>query len=343
MQLYLNTYGAYLHVKDAMFEVRLPGRSGGEAVKRHFAAQKVTSIILTTAGALSTDAVRLALQHNVDILFAASDGFPLGRIWHGKLGSTSKIRKRQLEASLDATGVRWTIGWLDRKLQNQLELLKGLKKHRARMVDYIDEKTAKLQSLQQSIRLQAEAASVDQIADTLRGLEGTAGRLYFETLSQALPPDARFSGRSFRPAKDPFNAFLNYAYGVLYSRVEKALIVAGLDPYLGFLHRDDYNQKSMVFDFIEPYRTYADAVVFRLFSGKKVNQGHYSSLAAGITLEKEGKQLLIERLNDYLEVQTIRYRGRNQTRANALQRDAHAFANALIGKDGAAEITIQTL
>jgi len=331
MQLYLNSYGTYLHVREAMFEVRVP-QEEGPAHKHHFAAHKVTSIIMTTSAALSTDAVQLALQNNIDIIFADSSGFPLGRIWHSKLGSTTRIRKRQLEASLNGEGVRWVIGWLDRKLQNQLEFIKSLKKHRKRHADFLQEKVDKIDNLRQSIRLQDGAASVDAIADTLRGLEGTAGRLFFETLSKVLPVDHQFDGRSFRPAQDPFNAFLNYGYGVLYNRVEKALMIAGLDPYVGFLHRDDYNQKSMVFDFIEPYRIYVDEVVFRLFAGKRINQSHTAELADGVTLVKEGKQLLIERLNQFTEVDKIRYQGRNQTRMNAMQMDAHRFANTLIGK-----------
>jgi hypothetical protein len=47
---------------------------------------------------------------------------------------------------------------------------------------------------------------------------------------------------------------LNYGYGVLYSLVEKACIYAGLDPFVGFLHTDNYVKKSLVFDLLEPYR-----------------------------------------------------------------------------------------
>ncbi len=331
MQLYLNTHGTYLHVKDAMFEVRVPNAQG-ETQKHHFAAHKVVSIIMTTAGALSTDAIRLALMHNVDLIFADSSGHPLGRVWHSKLGSTTKIRKRQLEASLGQEGLQWTLQWLDAKLANQSEFVKDLKKHRSQLGDYLDDKHKKIENLRASLSVLNDSATVDAVADTIRGLEGTAGRLYFETLSHVMPDAYRFQGRSMRPAKDAFNAFLNYGYGVLYSRVEKALIIAGIDPYVGFLHRDDYNQKSMVFDFIEPYRVQVETVVFRLFTAKKINQSHYESIANGLTLNKEGKQLLIERLNDYTEVETIRYRGRNQTRANAMQGDAHIFANTLIGK-----------
>jgi CRISPR-associated protein Cas1 len=133
-----------------------------------------------------------------------------------------------------------------------------------------------------------------------------------------------------RPAKDAFNAMLNYGYGILYGRVEKALLLAGLDPFIGFFHRDDYNLTSMVFDFIEPYRIHADYTVFRLFSGKKVNQACFRGLQGGVTLDKAGKQLLVEALIDYLDVKKIRHHGRNLTRGHVLQLEAHAFANQLL-------------
>jgi CRISPR-associated protein Cas1 len=55
----------------------------------------------------------------------------------------------------------------------------------------------------------------------LRGLEGTAGRPYFEPISFVMPKDYAFSGRSMRPAKDAFNAFLNYAYGFCIAEPKK--------------------------------------------------------------------------------------------------------------------------
>lgn len=333
MQLFLNTYGTYLHVKDELFEIRLPQE--GKTVAKHFAATKVTAIFMTTAAALSTDAVALALRYNIDIVFLSRGGSPLGRIWHSKLGSTTRIRKRQLEASLGIEGVYWTIEWLCAKLEAQADLLESLKKHRKPMRQLLDERVAKIKNLRESIAMQGEAVTVDAIADTLRGLEGTAGRLYFSTLSACLPEAQRFEGRSFRPAADPFNAFLNYGYGILYARIEKCLMVAGIDPYVGFMHRDDYNQKSMVFDFIEPYRPLVDKVVFRFFSRKLVNQEHTQAITGGFSLAKPGKEMLIEALNDYLEVEAIRYKGRNQTRMNCIQQDAHHVAQSLIGKASA--------
>lgn len=327
MQLIINTYGTYIHVKDDMFEVTTPKE--GEKQKSHFASQKVSSILMSKGSALSTDAVILAMKNNIDVIIFEYDGVPVGRFWHSKPGSTSKIRKQQLEASLNNTGVYWIKCWLVAKLNNQIDLLKRLKNHRPASGDIIQDKIAAITELCRKIQNQ-NADQIDLIDSTLRGYEGTAGRVYFQTLSSLLNERYQFNGRSFRPAKDTFNAFLNYAYGVLYSRIEKVLIIAGLDPYIGFMHRDDYNTKSMVFDFIEPYRTYADEVVFKLFSAKKVNDSHTDIITNGVSLNSTGKNLLMEALIKFLDEEKIKYKGRSQSRINAMQMDAHQFANSLI-------------
>ncbi|HED08384.1 MAG TPA: CRISPR-associated endonuclease Cas1 [Ignavibacteria bacterium] len=329
MQLVINTYGTYVHVKDELFEIRV--KKDGLEQKHHFASQKVTSILLSKGSAISTDAIILALKNNIDIVVFEYDGKPVGRFWHSKPGSTTRIRKTQLEASMDQRAVFWIKSWLSEKVANQLELLKRLKKNRSAKAEYIQEQADKIENMRKKIE-EINSGKIDEIEASLRGYEGTAGRIYFQTVSSLLDKRYQFDGRSFRPAKDPFNAFLNYAYGILYSRVEKALIIAGIDPYLGFMHRDDYNTKSMVFDFIEPYRIIADEVIFKLFSAKKVNDKHCDKIAQGYSLNAEGKNLLVQHFFKFFDEDKFRYKNRNQTRGNALQLAAHNFANQLIKK-----------
>lgn len=332
-----------------MFDVRRKGEDG-KVISATYSAEKVTHILLATGTSLSTDAVKLAMRHNVDIVFIEQQGDPIGRVWHAKLGSTTKIRKRQLETSLGPDGLRWVRSWLLAKLDNQTGFIRNLKKHRPQHADFLDDKLVRMEALALSISTLASVGEqapatvcVADVADTLRGLEGTAGRLYFETLSYVLPKEYQFNGRSSRPALDAFNAFLNYGYGMLYGKVEKTLMLAGLDPYVGFLHRDDYNQLSMVYDFIEPYRGWTDEVVFRLFTAKKVNKLHVSEVsgvrasaasAVGFSLNAEGKALLVNAFNEFMDNDPIRYRGRNLVRSHCMQLDAHQFANELIGKTG---------
>ena len=332
MQLHLNSFGVYLHVKEAMFDVRKKQDDGAWS-STPVAAHKVRSIWMGKGTALSSDAAALAIKNNIDIVFLENDGVPLGRIWHSRPGSTTLIRKRQLEASLDARAFGYTRDWLSAKLQNQADFIRDLKKHRPQHHEYLTTKVEKIDALRAAVLALDKPLLDTEIAGTLHGLEGTAGRLYFESLSFVLPDAWKFAGRSTRPARDPFNAFLNYAYGVLYARVEKALVLAGLDPYVGFLHRDDYNYKSLVYDFIEPYRSWADKTVFTLFTSKKVNQGHTTQMSGGgCSLNTEGKKLLMEHYNIYLEDDTIRYKNRNRTRASVLLLDAHRLAQEILGK-----------
>jgi CRISPR-associated protein Cas1 len=97
------------------------------------------------------------------------------------------------------------------------------------MTEYLDDKIERIQNLVISVG-KLEGNTVQDFAETIRGLEGTAGRLYFETINYVLPLSYQFNGRSSRPAKDSFNAFLNYAYGILYTRIEKSFNFSRIRP-----------------------------------------------------------------------------------------------------------------
>ncbi len=101
---------------------------------------------------------------------------------------------------------------------------------------------------------------------------------------------------------DITNAFLNYGYGILYGKIEGALIKAGIDPYVGVLHRDDYNRPVLVYDVIELYRVWVDYVVYSLVAQRVVTEEYYSVRDDGsYWLEGLGRRILIQSLNDYLE------------------------------------------
>ena len=331
MQIFINTYGTYLHVKDDMFEIKVREDKKQPFKVNHIAAHKVTSFIVSKGAALTSDAIALALKHNIDIVIVETNGHPMGRFWHSKLGSTTKIRKEQLKASLNEVGVKWIKEWLSVKLENQADFLQDLKKHRKNLHTPLEEKSEAILNFREKI-MQSSATDIKEVDESFRGWEGSAGRQYFDALSLCMPKDFNFNGRSFRPAKDEFNAMLNYAYGILYSRIERALMLAGLDPFVGFMHRDDYNSKSLVYDFIEPYRSYADRFVFRLFTGKKINKNYFTEFTGGVSLNEEGKAFFVAPYLEYLDSEKIRYKGKLQTRLNAVQLEAHRFANSLISK-----------
>jgi len=324
MQLVINTYGSYLRKNGNCFLVKKEEKSFEVAVN------KVNSILITTAASITTDAIKLAIDNNIDIVFLDSHGEPYGRIWHPKLGSTTLIRRRQLEIYENNEGLELAKEWGLQKLENQIELLSRLRKTREekrldleRYIGDIERSRDQMQSLR---------GTVEARRQEMLGIEGMASRIYFEAISSIMPEKYRFAGRSRNPAKDEFNAMLNYGYGVLYSLVEKACIIAGLDPYIGFLHTDSYNKKSLVFDIIECFRFYVDEVVVFLFSKRMVKDEFFEPLEQGIGLSKDGKAALIDALNKSFE-EPVKYRGRNIKKRNTIQYECHRIANKLIKPD----------
>jgi len=187
-------------------------------------------------------------------------------------------------------------------------------------IDIIEDSLNKLSPL---------SGTIDELRNKIMSLEALAAKAYFDCINICLPEEYRFEGRSRDPAKDYFNAMLNYSYGVLYSIVEKACIVAGLDPYIGFLHSDNYNKKSLVFDLIEMYRIFAEEVVVFLFTQRRIKNEYFDKVPDGFTLNKEGKAFLIENLTNFLE-EPIKYKGRVVKRRVIVQLDLHSIANSFI-------------
>lgn len=278
---------------------------------------------------LSTDAIKLALENNIDIVFLDNCGTPYGRIWHPKLGSTTLIRRRQIEIAETVDGLRLALQWVLLKVDGQTALLASLRKTRPQRSADITSSLEELRRTAEPLRTFHEG-TLDERRGSIMGVEGAIGRKYFMTLAALLPERFRFKGRSRNPAEDEFNALLNYAYGILYAKVEKACIIAGLDPYAGFLHVDNYNKKSLVFDLIEQYRPWADEVIIKLFASRKVRPDMFEAVPGGMALGKEGKAVLIPSLNAFLD-EPIRFRGRNIKRSNVIQFECHGLANVLIG------------
>jgi CRISPR-associated protein Cas1 len=321
MQLVINTRGSYLHKEGGRFRIK------NDDKVFEVSAKKVDSILITTAAYLSTDAIKFAIDNNIDIVFLDYFGNPYGRVWHSKLGSTTLIRRRQLEVSNQETGLTLAKGWTLAKLNNQIEFLKKLQNSRPAKREKLKEYIRRLEDVKSS--MQKLEGTIEEKRGTIMGLEGFAGKNYFEALSFVMPDRFGFEGRSSRPAKDEFNCLLNYGYGVLYSMVEKGCILAGLDPYVGFVHTDNYNKKSLVFDLIEPFRIIVDRTVIYLFSQRKIKKEYFGRIKNGLTLNQDGKAVLVEALNKIFE-KSVRYRGRNIKNRDIIQFECHRIANSLI-------------
>lgn len=134
--------------------------------------------------------------------------------------------------------------------------------------------------------------------------------------------------RRQHPAADAFNAALNYAYGMLYTTVETALFAAGLDPYLGIFHADQYDKPTLSYDLIEPFRPWADRLVLDLCLADTWPADAFEKTGNEVRLAKTGKAVLIPHLNAHL-LEKADFNGRRAPRRTLIYQFAGALADQL--------------
>lgn len=319
MDLILNTFGTSLSRDNQAFVVN--HKDGKQRIPVH----GLKSIQISKGAQITSDAVLLAIENEIEILFLNNTGEPLGRVWSNKYGSISTIRKGQVNFTFTKDAIEWIKDVLVQKMENQQALIltmfvddSVIQKQVDRAIARIDDYKSKIKSL--------NAEVISDIAATLRGWEGQASRTYFDTVNLFLPEEYRFDKRSQNPATDVVNALLNYGYGMLYGKIEGALIKAGIDPYVGVFHRDDYNRPVLVYDIIEIYRVWVDYVVFTLVAQNSITDEFYSVRNDGsYWLEGLGRRVLIQSINDYLD-EVIMIGGVSRSRENHIMLRAQDLA-----------------
>jgi CRISPR-associated protein Cas1 len=320
MHIVLNTFGASLQKENGLFVV---SHTDG---RQTLDPSKVKTISISKGARISSDAALLAIDNNVEVLFVDGIGMPQGRLWSVKYGSISEIRRRQLEFIYSPKAVEWIKGIVLKKMDNQIAFILSLdsdelENSRKGAINKITGYKVKVQ--------EAEADFISEIASTLRGWEGAASKVYFSVIALHLPESVRPQGRSQHPAKDGFNAILNYGYGMLYGKVEGALIKAGIDPYAGIFHRDEYNRPALAFDVVEIYRVWIDYVVFALAAQEVFSHDCFSEKDDGVWLETLGKRILIQAVNDYFE-EVITLDALERSRNMQIELYAHKLAKMFL-------------
>ncbi len=319
MELVLNTFGTSLSRDNEGFVILT--KEGKQCIP----AEGITSIQISRGAQITSDAVLLAIEREIEVLFMDRSGRPMGRIWSPKYGSVSTIRKGQLSFTFSKEAVAWIRDVISRKIENQQALLMMMIPRTPEIEATVRKSINRLEDYRTKVK-GVEGDIVADVAPTLRGWEGLASKIYFNTLNLFLPEAYRFKERSQHPAMDVANALFNYGYGLLYGKIEGALIKAGIDPYVGVMHRDDYNRPVLVYDIIELYRVWVDYVVCSLLMQQVITDEYYSVREDGSCwLEALGRRVLIQSLNDYLD-EVIMLKGVSRSRLNQISLYAQNLA-----------------
>lgn len=262
--LIADTFGSHLGKYSERLKLTHKGQTLAQAPLIHLESVHILSMGVS----VSADAVECCCERGIPIYFLNSLGTPYASLYSGGLVGTVITRREQLRAYDNERGALLAVAFASGKIQNQAITLRYLAKNR------------KDTALGDELRLSAGEVldflgwldklpplNIDDIRERLLAAEGNAARVYWRAARAIIPEHYGWKERSGRGAKDVVNSLLNYGYGILYGQVERALVLAGLDPFAGFIHVDRPGKPSLTLDLIEEFRQVAvDRVVFGLLN-----------------------------------------------------------------------------
>ncbi|MCL2377726.1 MAG: type I-C CRISPR-associated endonuclease Cas1c [Defluviitaleaceae bacterium] len=137
-----------------------------------------------------------------------------------------------------------------------------------------------------------------QTPGELFGIEGEAASQYFSVFDEMIlsnKEDFFFRGRSRRPPLDNVNALLSFVYTLLANDISAALSAVGLDPFVGFLHRDRPGRRSLALDLMEELRgPLADRFVLKLINMRQMVGGDFiQKESGGVLLRDDARKTLL--------------------------------------------------
>lgn len=323
--LIVDEIGAYIGKHQGRLQVRKGRRVLQEAPLMHL--EQV--IVSGRAVSLSADAVSACAGHGIPIHLVSYRGTPYASLYAAGLTGTVQTRRAQLLAYTDRRGLTLAKAFARGKISNQALLLRYLAKYRKEndpalyqelrwLAGEVEDHLAELRKL--------TGDTVDDVRAQLMGIEGRAARKYWKGVKQAVAVGEDWPGRKGRGAKDAPNSALNYAYGILYGQIERAIVLAGLDPYAGFVHTDRPGKPSMVLDLIEEFRQpAADRPVFAIF-----NHGTSIELDERGLLTQASRQAVARKVLERLEKEE-RYERKKVPLRIVIQSQARHLATFLRG------------
>jgi CRISPR-associated protein Cas1 len=219
-------------------------------------------------------------ESRVGVSFLTEHGRFLARIQGPIHGNVLLRREQYRRADDESASAALARAYLLAKVANcRTSVLRAAREHPSATLN------AACLQLAQSLRLIERPASLD----ALRGVEGDAARTYFSVFDELIlhqKDDFFFRERSRRPPLDNMNALLSFLYVMLAHDLSSALETVGLDPAVGFLHRDRPGRAGLALDLMEELRpVLSDRLAISLVNRRQVaGNGFTRSESGGVTM-----------------------------------------------------------
>jgi len=285
-------------------------------------------IILSEGISLSSNIIKHCMENNITIHFLDFYGKPYAII-NSPIVQLYRLTIKQIEASKDKRGLHLALCFIKGKMNNQINVLKYYKKYKLREFDFIEQSNEainKIYSMLQEIKKIKKNENIDNIRNTIFAIEGNASSFYWKAIKNLLAHHVYFESRVRKGATDLVNSLLNYEYGILYSKIYQAIILSGLNPYISFLHKEQFGKPTLVYDMIEEIRQpIVDKTILKIIKKKEKLEMNGTHLTMD-TRKKVAKNIL-KRLNS-----NAKYRGQNKTLGEVIRLQAEAVAKYIEGK-----------
>ncbi|TBW38403.1 type I-C CRISPR-associated endonuclease Cas1 [Siculibacillus lacustris] len=287
--VYVTTEGAAVKKDGENLVVEIDG-----AERMRVPLHRLQSIVTFGAILLTPPLIQACATAGITIVLLDRAGRFQARI-EGPVSGNVLLRRAQYARADDAHEI--VRGFVCGKIANQRAVLqRALRDHGADM-----ETTARAateDTVDRLARALRRAALAPIETDELRGLEGDAARLYFAVfggLIRSPDPEIGFAGRSRRPPLDPVNALLSFLYTLLVHDCRSALEGVGLDPAVGFLHRDRPGRPSLALDLMEELRpVLADRLALSLVNRRQLRIRDFDLRDGGaVWLGDEGRKTVL--------------------------------------------------
>ncbi|MBI2908634.1 MAG: type I-C CRISPR-associated endonuclease Cas1 [Chloroflexi bacterium] len=273
--LYITTQGAYLSREQDAIVVRVDGET-----KLHVPIIALSGVVCFGNVSCSSPLMALCAERNVPISFLSENGRFYARV-EGPVSGNVLLRREQYRRAddLDAAGEMARAVVVAKIANCRTILLRALRERTE------EPGAGELGEAAQHLGELLHELESPQSLDSVRGREGEAARRYFGVFNHlivAQKDDFFFHERSRRPPLDNMNALLSFLYTLLAHDVAAALETVGLDPAVGYLHRDRPGRPGLALDMMEEFRGFmADRLALSLVNRQQVKGKGFKKTETG--------------------------------------------------------------
>jgi CRISP-associated protein Cas1 len=232
----------------------------GNRTKLHF--QYLQSVVCFGNVDFTTACLTRLWSHSIHVSFLSSSGHRALGILEPMERTTQRIRWQYLAASDAETRLRIAKETVVLKIDATIATARYFQQQG---------KKGSFGTALESFRQWLPKIQIARDLNSLRGIEGSVARSWFEVYRELVGPEWEFDVRAAHPPKGPLNAILSLGYVMATSRCRQLAFAAGFDPRIGFLHADRSGRDSLACDLVEPLRTaMVDRMVLALIGRRQL-------------------------------------------------------------------------